>query len=171
MQRLKLPAWKVGDRGFEPRSGIQVSKKHNANFIPCSLVKMQYCGDPPWPRGSDLGPIYWWQYQNHKVNHSFGDRELTLCNYIACHHTFSIKILKIYICQVSLNFIHIIFSQPHILKHRIRNSATCPPPKAWSEMWFPTRIYIQPRLEVVTSRYIHVQWSTTLLWSMLIVSI
>ena len=22
---LKLPAWKVGDRGFEPRSGIQVS--------------------------------------------------------------------------------------------------------------------------------------------------
>ena len=24
---LKLPAWKVGDRGFEPHSGLQVSKK------------------------------------------------------------------------------------------------------------------------------------------------
>ena len=23
---LKLPAWKVGDRGFEPRSGLQVLK-------------------------------------------------------------------------------------------------------------------------------------------------
>ena len=27
MQWLKLPAWKVGDREFEPRSGIKVSKK------------------------------------------------------------------------------------------------------------------------------------------------
>ena len=26
---LKLPAWKVGDRGLEPRSDIQVSKKQN----------------------------------------------------------------------------------------------------------------------------------------------
>ena len=24
---LKTPAWKVGDRGFEPHSGLQVSKK------------------------------------------------------------------------------------------------------------------------------------------------
>ena len=28
-QWLKLPAWKVGDRGFGPRSGLQVSKKQN----------------------------------------------------------------------------------------------------------------------------------------------
>ena len=27
VQWLKLPAWKVGDRGFEPRSGFQVLKK------------------------------------------------------------------------------------------------------------------------------------------------
>ena len=26
---LKLPAWKVGDRGFEPHSGLQISKKQN----------------------------------------------------------------------------------------------------------------------------------------------
>ena len=29
MQWLKLPAWKVGDRGFEPRSDIQVLNKQN----------------------------------------------------------------------------------------------------------------------------------------------
>ena len=29
VQWLKLPAWKVGDRGFEPHSGFQVSKKQN----------------------------------------------------------------------------------------------------------------------------------------------
>ena len=29
VQLLKLPAWKVGDRGFEPHSGLQVSKKQN----------------------------------------------------------------------------------------------------------------------------------------------
>ena len=26
---LKLPAWRVGDRGFKPHSGLQVSKKQN----------------------------------------------------------------------------------------------------------------------------------------------
>ena len=31
MQRLKLPAWIIGDRGFEPRSGIQVSKKQHVS--------------------------------------------------------------------------------------------------------------------------------------------
>ena len=29
---LKVPAWEIGDRGFEPRSGIQVSKKQNVSF-------------------------------------------------------------------------------------------------------------------------------------------
>ena len=28
---LKLPAWKVGDRGFEPHSDIPVSKKQNVS--------------------------------------------------------------------------------------------------------------------------------------------
>ena len=31
MQWLKLPAWKVGDRGFEPHFGLQVSKKQNVS--------------------------------------------------------------------------------------------------------------------------------------------
>ena len=31
MQWLKLPVRKVGDRGFEPRSGIQVLKKQNVS--------------------------------------------------------------------------------------------------------------------------------------------
>ena len=29
MKWLKLPAWKIGERGFEPRSGIHVLKKQN----------------------------------------------------------------------------------------------------------------------------------------------
>ena len=32
VQWLKLPAWKVEDRGFEPRSGIQVSNKQNVSY-------------------------------------------------------------------------------------------------------------------------------------------
>ena len=37
VQWLKLPALKVGDRGFEPRSGIQVLKKQNvASLLTCS---------------------------------------------------------------------------------------------------------------------------------------
>ena len=51
VQWLKLPAWKVGVRGFEPHSGLQVSKKQNV--LPRSLVTFQYCGGPP--RGSVLG--------------------------------------------------------------------------------------------------------------------
>ena len=32
VQWLKLPAWKVGDRGFEPHSGLQVSMKKKCFF-------------------------------------------------------------------------------------------------------------------------------------------
>ena len=35
------------------RSGIPVSRKQK--FLPHSLVKIRYCGEPPWPRGSVLG--------------------------------------------------------------------------------------------------------------------
>ena len=31
MQWLKLPAWKVGDHGLEPYSGLQVLKKQNVS--------------------------------------------------------------------------------------------------------------------------------------------
>ena len=31
MQWLKLPAWKVGDRGFAPHSGLQLLKKQNVS--------------------------------------------------------------------------------------------------------------------------------------------
>ena len=31
LQWLKLPAWKAGDHGFEPHSGLQVSKKQNVS--------------------------------------------------------------------------------------------------------------------------------------------
>ena len=52
MQWLMVPAWKVRDRGFEPRYGIMVSKKQT--FFPRSLEKIQFYGEPPWPRGCVL---------------------------------------------------------------------------------------------------------------------
>ena len=33
VQLLKLPAWEVGDRRFEPHSGLQVLKKHIVSFL------------------------------------------------------------------------------------------------------------------------------------------
>ena len=39
MQWLKLPAWKVKDRGFEPRSGTKVSEKQNVSF---SLTRKKF---------------------------------------------------------------------------------------------------------------------------------
>ena len=61
VQWLKLPAWKVRYRGFEPNSGLQVSKKQNVSspltrkvksqrnkmFLPRSLIKIQYRVEPP----------------------------------------------------------------------------------------------------------------------------
>ena len=46
VQWLKLPALKVRDRRFEPRCGIQVSKKQNVSYSR-SLVMIEYCGEPP----------------------------------------------------------------------------------------------------------------------------
>ena len=40
-------AWKVGDCGFEPSLAVKFRRKKM--FLPCSLVKIRYCGKPPWP--------------------------------------------------------------------------------------------------------------------------
>ena len=42
VQWLKLPVWKVGDRGFKPRSGIRFQ-----NFSALLTRKTKYCGEPP----------------------------------------------------------------------------------------------------------------------------
>ena len=44
-EKGKLPAWKVRDCGSH--SGLHVSKKQNVSFFPLSVVKIQYCGEPP----------------------------------------------------------------------------------------------------------------------------
>ena len=46
--------WCSGFKSCLPgKSGIQVSKKQI--FLPCSLVQIQYCGEPPRPTCSELG--------------------------------------------------------------------------------------------------------------------
>ena len=57
MQWLKLSAWKVGDRGFERRSGIQVSKKQNVSSPLTRSLMIQYCGESAGPRGSVINLI------------------------------------------------------------------------------------------------------------------
>ena len=44
VQRLKLPAWKVGVRWFNPALAFKF--RRNKMFLPCSLVKNQYCAEP-----------------------------------------------------------------------------------------------------------------------------
>ena len=51
---LKLPAWKVADRGFEPHSGLQVSKKQTVSS-PLTREDLKYCAELWWPKGSVLG--------------------------------------------------------------------------------------------------------------------
>ena len=42
---VKANDWKVEDGRFEPRSGIQVSKKRNVSFL--LTRKNSICGEPP----------------------------------------------------------------------------------------------------------------------------
>ena len=45
VQWLKLPPWKVGDRSLNPTLAFKFQRKKM--FLPRSLVKIQYCGEPP----------------------------------------------------------------------------------------------------------------------------
>ena len=46
-----VPAWKVRDRRFVSCFGIPKNKM----FPPCSIVKIEYCGQLTWPRDNVLG--------------------------------------------------------------------------------------------------------------------
>ena len=53
VQWLKLHTWKVGDRGFEPHSGLP-SFKETKCFFPVTR-KDSILWEPLWPKGSVLG--------------------------------------------------------------------------------------------------------------------
>ena len=42
LQWLELPAWKVRDRGFGHRSGMQISKKQKCLFPALNLIQFQF---------------------------------------------------------------------------------------------------------------------------------
>ena len=54
VQWLKLPTGKVGDRGFVPCPGIEVSKKEMFFFYAHS-----YSGEPPWEVAWSAGLEFW----------------------------------------------------------------------------------------------------------------
>ena len=84
VQWLKLPAWKVGDREFEPRSAFKLQR--NKMFFPRALVEIQYCGEPPWPSGSMLGLEYcvWRAVSSHLSHHP---QEVLLAQFSLYVHT------------------------------------------------------------------------------------
>ena len=56
--QVQLPAWKSEIAGLNPSlaSKIQRSKfQRNKMFPSCSLVMIQYCREPQWPRGREVG--------------------------------------------------------------------------------------------------------------------
>ena len=53
VQWVKLPAWKFGDCGFEP--ALAFKPQRNKMFLPRPFLKIDYCGEPPWPRSGVLG--------------------------------------------------------------------------------------------------------------------
>ena len=55
VQWLKLPAWKVGESRVRTPPWPPTKFQRNEMFLPRSLVMIQYCEEPPWPRGSVLG--------------------------------------------------------------------------------------------------------------------
>ena len=70
---LKLPAWKVGDRGFDPTLAFKFQR--NKMFLSRSLVKIQYYGEPLWPfsasdrQGSNFESCVWRAVSSHSSRH------------------------------------------------------------------------------------------------------
>ena len=64
VQWLNLHAW-LGKSDIASSSpGMAFTFQRNKMFLSCSLVKIEYCGELPWPRGSVLGlrlsgPEFW----------------------------------------------------------------------------------------------------------------
>ena len=79
VKRLKLPAWKVGDRGFEHRSGIQVSNKHM--FFLHLLVKIKDC---------------WESLRDREVACSASEYRLFLYSLLYLYHLFLYSLLYLY---------------------------------------------------------------------------
>ena len=75
MQWLKLPDWKVKNRGFVPRSGIQVSKKQNDSFpltrfcIVGSLRAREVAYSTSDCQGSNAESCAWRAVSSHSSHH------------------------------------------------------------------------------------------------------
>ena len=77
MQYLKLPAWKVGDRGFEPHSDPQVSMKLNVSslLIRKNLIYMgslrdrDVAGSASECQGTDFESCVWRAESSHSSYH------------------------------------------------------------------------------------------------------
>ena len=77
VQWLKLPAWKVGIRGFEPHSGLQVSKKQNISsplarkniYIVGRLCDREVACSVLYRQGSNFESCVWRAVSSHSPHH------------------------------------------------------------------------------------------------------
>ena len=95
-------AVRLESRGFEPHSGLQILKKQK--FLPRSLVKIQYCGEAPWPRGSVLGLLppgikscVWRTVCSHSSHHP---REVLQVQFSLYVHTCSLEPCSFHLSQM-----------------------------------------------------------------------
>ena len=106
MKRLKLPAWKVGDRGFEPHSGLQVSKKkcffsaHSQRLnIVGSLRDQQIRCSASAHKGSNLESSVWKAVSSHSSHHpqeALLTRSAVDVGTILCPHWVNVSYFDIY---------------------------------------------------------------------------
>ena len=92
MQWLKLLAWKVGDRGFEPHSCIPVSKKQNVSSPftrKCSILCGEVACSVSDRQGSNFEFCVWRAVSSHSSQHH--DQEIILAQFSLHVHKCGLK--------------------------------------------------------------------------------
>ena len=90
MQWLKLPAWKVGDRVFEPHSGLQISKKHNvSSSLSCEdpILWGACVTESVWPQCPNFKSCVWRAVSSNSSHHP---EEVHLERFSLCVHIHSL---------------------------------------------------------------------------------
>ena len=118
MQWVKLPAWEVGDRGFEPHCGLQVLKKQN---VPFSLTRKDSIlwGAPVTERrartdrqGSNFESCVWRAVSSHSSHHP---QELLMVQFSLCVHKGGLKPHSFYFIFTHAHFLDLLTLAEKIL--------------------------------------------------------
>ena len=104
---VQLPAWKIGDRGFESHSGLQISKKQNISFPITRKDSILWGASVPRDSvlslrpGSNFESCVWRAVSSHSSHHP---QELFMVSFSLYVHTSGLKSHSFHFC--SCNLIH-----------------------------------------------------------------